>query len=189
MRAHRLLVPHQSLEDVLHEPGCSLCRFLKDFQALHLQEDSVSEIRHLCNFHTWGLAAVQDAPTAADVFIRLLVNQAVPSPKEKPTCDVCLKVEAEEDLRIRELVTLLGKPQVQHWLRTEAVFCIPHATKLRQKVSLILAPRIDTIIANYREQLNDELLQLRQDPGPGRSGWGALGRAAEFLAAQRGLRA
>jgi hypothetical protein len=188
MRAHRLLVPRQSLEEVLHEPGCCLCRFLKDYQAIHLQEDSANEIRHLCNFHTWGLAAVQDAPTAADIFIRLLVNDAVPSPNAKPDCDVCRKVGAEEDLRIRELVTLLGKPQVQHWLRTEAVFCIPHGKKLRQKVSLVLAPRIDTIIENYREQLNDELLQLRNDPGPGRAGWGALGRAAEFLAAQRGLR-
>ena len=189
MRAHRLLVPHQSLEEVLHEPGCCLCRFLKDFQASHLQEDAANEIRHLCNFHTWGLAAVQDAPTAADVFIRPLVNEAVPAPKEKSYCDVCFKVEAEEDLRIREIVPLLGKPQVVQWLRTEAVFCISHSKKLRQKVSLILAPRIDTIIASYREQLNDELLQLRNDPGPGRSGWGALGRAAEFLAAQRGLRA
>jgi len=71
----------------------------------------------------------------------------------------------------------------------EDVFCIPHVKRLRQKVSLILAPRIDAIIENYREQLNHELLQLRKDPGPGRSGWGALGRAAEFLAAQRGLKA
>lgn len=188
MRTHRLLVPHHSIEDVLHEPGCPVCRFLKDFQAIHLQEDSAKDIQHLCNFHMWGLAAVQDAPMAAEVFIRL-VNDTAPASNGRPNCDVCHKVEAEEDLRIRELVTLLGKPQIVQWLRTEAVFCIPHATKLRQKVSLILAPRIDTIIANYREQLSDELLQLRDDPGPGRSGWGALGRAAEFLVAQRGLKA
>ena len=188
MRTHRLLVLHQSIEEVLHEPGCPLCRFLKDFQTIHLQEDSANDIHHLCNFHMWGLAAVQDASTAAEVFIRL-VNDPAPVPNGKLDCDVCRKVEAEEDLRIRELVTLLGKPQTLQWLRTEAVFCIPHATKLRQKVSLILAPRIDTIITNYREHLNDELLHLRDDPEPGRSGWGALGRVAEFLAAQRGLRA
>ena len=188
MRTHRLLIAHQSIEEILHEPGCPLCRFLKDFQAIHLQEDSAKEIRHLCNFHTWGLAAVQNAPKAAEVFIRL-INDNAPVPNGKPECDVCRKVEVEEDLRIRELVTLFGKPQIVKWLRTEAVFCIPHATKLRQKVSLILAPRIDTIITNCREQLKEELLQLRDEPGPDRSGWGALGRAAEFLVAQRGLRA
>ena len=188
MRAHRLLVAHQSIEEVLYEPGCPLCRFLKDFQAIHLQKDSAKEIHNLCNFHTWGLAAVQDAPAAAEVFIRLLNNDAEQPAGEKLACDVCRKVEAEEELRIRELVTLLGKPQVLHWLRMEAVFCMPHATKLHQKVSLILAPRISTIITNYRQQLKDELLQLRDEPGRDRSGWGALGRAAEFLVAQRGLR-
>jgi len=188
MRTRRLLVAHQSLEEVLHEPGCPLCRFLKDFQAIHLQEDSAKEIRHLCNFHTWGLAAVQNGPTAAEVFIRL-VDDTAPASKETTECDVCRKVKEEEELRIRELVTMLGKPQIAQWLRTEAVFCIPHATKLRQKVSVILAPRIDIVISNYRQQLRDELLQLRDELGPDRSGWGALGRAAEFLVAQRGLRA
>lgn len=187
MRAHRLLVAHQSIEEVLYEPGCPLCRFLKDFQTIHLQEDSAAEIHNLCNFHTWGLAAVQNAPAAAEIFIRLL-NDSAEAVGERIACDVCRKVGAEEDLRIRELVTLLGKPQVLRWLRMEAVFCMPHAMKLHQKVSLIIAPRIDTIITNYRQRLRDELLQLRDEPGPDRSGWGVLGRAAEFLVAQRGLR-
>ena len=187
MRAHRMLVAHESIEQVLHEPGCPLCRFLKDFQAIHLQEDSARELHRLCNFHAWGLAAVKDASTAAEVFLRL-VSETDPCSNGRTECDLCRKVDIEEDRRIRELATLLGKPQVVQWLRTEAVFCIPHAIKLRQKVSLFLAPRIDTIITNYRQQLRDELNQLRHEPGPDRSGWGALGRAAEFLVAQRGLR-
>jgi len=188
MRTHRLLVAHQSIEEVLHETGCPLCRFLKDFQAIHLQGDLAKDIHHLCNFHAWGVAAVQDAQAAAQVFLTL-VNENGSTADQRSDCDVCRKVIDEEERRIRELVTLLGKPDVVRWLRMEAVFCIPHAVKLRQKVPLTLTARIDTVIRNYREQLKDDLVQLRNDPSPDRSGWGALGRAAEFLVAQRGLRA
>lgn len=188
MRAHRLIVVHQSIEELLHKPGCPFCRFLKDFQAIHLQGDSAKEIHRLCNFHAWGVAAVQDAQAAAEVFLTL-VNENDSIADRRPDCDVCRKVIEEEDRRIRELVTLLGKPDIVRWLRSEAVFCIPHALKLRQKVPLTLTARIDMIIENYREQLKDELLQLRNDPSPDRPGYGALGRAAEFLVSQRGLRA
>jgi hypothetical protein len=188
VRAHRLIVMHQSIEELLHEPGCPFCRFLKDFQAIHLQGDSAKEIHRLCNFHAWGVAAVQDAQAAAEVFLTL-VNENGSIADRRPDCDVCRKVIEEEDRRIRELVTLLGKPDIVRWLRSEAVFCIPHALKLRQKVPLTLTARIDMIIENYREQLKDELLQLRNDPSPDRPGYGALGRAAEFLVSQRGLRA
>ena len=146
------------------------------------------DIHSLCNFHAWGVAAVQDAQAAAEVFLTLVSENE--SMADQPSdCDVCCKVIDEEDRRIRELVTLLGKPDIVRWLRMEAVFCIPHAVKLRHKVPLTLTARIDLIIRNYREQLKDELVQLRNDPSPDRSGWGALGRAAEFLVAQRGLRA
>ena len=188
MRAHRLITLPHSIGAILHEPGCPFCRFLKDFQAIHLQGDSAKEIRHVCNFHAWGIAAVQDAQGAVEVFLGL-VNEDGFISEQRPDCDVCRKVRDEEDLRIRELVTLLGRPDIVKWLRMEAVFCIPHALKLRQKVPLTLTARIDMIIENYREQLREELLQLRNNPGPDRSGWGALGRVAEFLVAQRGLRA
>jgi hypothetical protein len=51
----------------------------------------------------------------------------------------------------------------------------------------VLAARIDTIIENYRQQLAQELKHLSADPESDRAGWGALGRAAEFLVSQRGL--
>ena len=188
MRAHRQIVLHQSIEELLHEPGCPFCRFLKDFQAIHLQGDSAKDIRRLCNFHAWGVAAVQDAQAAAEIFLTL-VNENGSMADQGTDCDVCRKVIDEEDRRIRELVTLLGKPEIVRWLRMEAIFCIPHAIKLRQKAPLMLTARIDMIIRDYREQLKDDLIQLRNEPSPDRSGWGALGRAAEFLVSQRGLRA
>jgi hypothetical protein len=130
----------------------------------------------------------EDPQFAAEAFLTLVIeNESMAD--QRRDCDVCRKVFDEEDRRIRELITLLGKPDVVRWLRMEAVFCIPHAVKLRQRLPLTLAARIDMIIRNYQEQLKDELVQLRNDPSPDRSGWGALGRAAELLVAQRGLSA
>jgi hypothetical protein len=52
----------------------------------------------------------------------------------------------------------------------------------------VVAARIDAIIESYRQQLAQELQHLRDEPEPDRTGWGAIGRAAEFLVSQRGLR-
>ncbi len=72
MRTHRQLVIYQSILQVLHEPGCPFCRFLKEYQAGRLQKRLESETHRLCNFHACGLAAVQDAPAAAQAFIGML---------------------------------------------------------------------------------------------------------------------
>jgi hypothetical protein len=186
VRTHRQLVVYQSILQVLHEPGCPVCKFLKEYQAARLQKRSESETHQLCNFHAWGLAAVQDAPTAAQAFIGIL-SEPESNSNGTRACDVCNEVGAEEELRIRELATCLHRPSVADWLRKEAVLCIPHATKLRRQVPLALATRIDTIVQNCREHLKEELDQLRHEPGTDRSGWGALGRVAEFLVSQRGL--
>jgi hypothetical protein len=76
MRTQKQLVFYQSILEVLQESGCPFCRFLKEYQAARLQHHSEHDIHHLCNFHTWGLAAVQNALTAAEVFIHLVDDPA-----------------------------------------------------------------------------------------------------------------
>jgi hypothetical protein len=188
MRTHRHLVIYESILQTLNEPGCPFCRFLKEFQAARLQSPKDVEIHHVCNFHAWGLAAVRDAPAAAEVFLGL-VGEPTPSSSDNAACDICVEVMAEEDLRIREFVSCVDRAEVLHWLKANAVLCISHGMKLRRKLPLILTPRIDAIISGYRQQLTSELMQLREEKQPDRVGWGALGRAAEFLISQRGLRA
>jgi hypothetical protein len=184
MRTHRQLVFYQSILQVLQESGCPFCRLLKEYQIDRLQNHPKESIHRLCNFHTWGLAAVQDAPAAAQVFIKL-VDQ--PDFLSKAECDICREVLSEEDLRIREFVSCLSQTDVSHWLRSPAVLCIPHGEKLRRQVPPVLAARVDAIIENYRRLVAQDLQQLRDEPESDRAGWGALGRAAEFLVSQRGL--
>ena len=184
MRTHRQLVLYQSILQVLQESGCRFCRFLKEYQAACLQNHLKGSIHRLCNFHTWGLAAVQDVPAAAQVFIKLVDE---PDFLSKAECDICGEVLAQEDLRILEFVSCLSQTDVSHWLRSSAVLCIPHGTKLRQQIPPVPAARVDGIIENYRQQIAEELHHMRDEPERDRAGWGVLGRAAEFLVSQRGL--
>lgn len=189
MRKHSQLVLYQSILPVLHQAGCPFCRLLKDYQADRLQKHAQGELHHLCNFHVWGLAAVQDAPDAARIFLDL-VNEAVPLSSHSQTCDICAEISQEEDLRIREFVSCLHRTEITQWLRADGTLCIPHGLKLRSGMPPALISRIDTMMENYRRQLTADLAHLRDEwlPESNRSGWGAVGRAAEFLAAHRGLR-
>ena len=186
MRTQKQLVFYESILDVLAEPGCPFCRILKEYQAARLQSRPLNETHRLCNFHTWGLAAVQNALTAAQVFIKL-VDESVPTSHEATACSICNEIVAEEDRRIREFVSCIQRTDVSDWLRTNAVFCIPHGIKLRRHVPPVVAARIDAIIEKCRQQLTQELESLRNKPEAERPGWGSLGRAAEFLVSQRGL--
>jgi len=186
MSTQKQLVIYQSILEVLQEPGCPFCRFLKEYQAARLQHHSEQDIHHLCNFHTWGLAAVQNALTAAEVFIHL-VEEPAPISSDAADCDICKEVYAEEDRRIREFVSCIYRTGVADWLRGAPVLCIPHGIKLRRQVQPVVAARVDAIIENCRRQLTQELQSLRDKPEAERPGWGSLGRAAEFLVSQRGL--
>ncbi len=80
MRANKVM-NYTSILQVLGEPGCPFCRFMKDVQAAVLQTPGRTVIHHLCNFHTWGLAAMQRAPFAAELFLTLLEEQLPGFPK------------------------------------------------------------------------------------------------------------
>jgi hypothetical protein len=184
MRANKIL-NYESILQVLDEPGCPFCRFMKNFQAAVLQDPTEKNIHHLCNFHTWGLAATQQAALAADVFLHLLDRQ--PDPSAASSCDVCILLQLEEDLRIREFLGCLQHKLVVQWLKSHAVFCTAHGTKLKQGTSPVLASTITAIMERYRLSLVDELTRMRNEHQPDGAKWGVLGHAAEFLVSQRGL--
>jgi len=189
MRIHSQLALCQSILPVLREPGCPFCRLLRDFQADRLQKHGATELQHLCNFHLWGLAAVQEAPDAARIFLKL-VNEAAPLSNGAFACDVRNEIAREEELRLREFLSCLQRSEVTQWLRINGNLCIPHGLRLRPGLPLAMAPRIDTMMQSYRQQLSSDLEHFRDEwlPESNRSGWGAAGRAAGFLVAQRGLR-
>ena len=190
MRKHKQHTVYHSILPVLCEPGCPFCRLLKEFQAERLQSRAEMHLHQLCNFHVWGFAAVQDAPDAARIFLSLL-DEAAPLSGHGADCDVCREIAAEEDLRIREFVSCLQCAAVTEWLKNGWGLCVPHGMKLRPLLPPTVAPQIDSLMERSRRQLCMELEHLRDewDSEHNRTGWGAVGRAAEFLVAHRGLRA
>ncbi len=56
MRANKIISYHSILQ-VLPESGCPFCRFMNNSQAALLQDPVTRRVKHLCNFHAWGLAA------------------------------------------------------------------------------------------------------------------------------------
>ena len=185
MRANKI-IDYESITQVLDESGCPFCRFMKNYQAALLQDPGEKEIRHLCSFHTWGLAATQRAASAAQILLHLLEKQAdIPGTSN---CDICVLLEIEEERRIREFISCLNHKLVALWLRAQPVLCVPHGTKLRRGVPQVTALNIESIIANYRVHLARELTQLRDEYHADTAKWGVLGHTAEFLVSQRGLR-
>lgn len=177
---------YASILQVLGEGGCPFCHFMKNFQSALLQDPGKKEIHHLCNFHVWGMAAKQRAPSAASLFLNLIANQAGLS--GSALCDICVLLEVEEDRRIREFVSCLNHKLVVQWLRSQAILCLAHGTKLKQSVSPVIASTIVAVMERYRSQLMEDLVRLREEYQPDRAEWGLLGHVAEFLASQRGLR-
>lgn len=183
MRANKIL-NYESILQVLDHTGCPFCRFMKNFQAALLQDPTVKVIHHLCNFHAWGIAASQQAASAAGVFLDLLAARSDPIPY---SCDICTLLQLEEDRRIREFIGCAHHKLVEQWMRSQAVLCIIHGNKLKAGAHPLFASTINSILEKNRETLIEEITHLQDDYQHDTAAWGALGHAAEFLVSQRGL--
>jgi hypothetical protein len=175
---------YESILQVLGESGCPFCGYMKNFQASLMQEPGQKQIQHLCNFHTWGIAASQKVMSALQLFLDLLAKTPA---SQTSICDICMLLQVEEDRRIREFLGCIQNKLVSQWLRSQAVLCMNHGTKLKQGASPVLASSIDAILERRRNELAETLNRIRDEYDPNTPQWGALGHAAEFLVSQRGL--
>lgn len=71
MRAHEVKT-YESVLQLLREPGCPICAFLKNVQTKLVQEGDAADFVHLCNAHAWAVAAVREMEAAARIFLSLL---------------------------------------------------------------------------------------------------------------------
>lgn len=181
-----VIADYRSILQVLEEPGCPFCRFMKNYQSALLQEPSSKEIHHLCSFHTWGLAAIQRASPAAQLLLTMLKSQTTTAPT--PSCDICVLLEMEEDRRIREFLSCMDREPVATWLHSPSVICLAHGSKLQRGATPAFAATIQSILDAYRDLLIQKLEETRDSSGAAGTSWGILGHAAEFLVSQRGLR-
>jgi hypothetical protein len=184
MRSHEIK-EYTSVLQVLTEPGCPICTFLKNVQTKLVQEGGLSEFVQLCNAHTWAVAAVRQSETAAQIFLSLLKHRHIYRAHE---CSICLLLDQEEVLRIREFIAILDRRPVLDWIKQHGTFCLPHGLNLRAEASIPTRALIDEVLDRRASELQNSLRGLSADAshGNGQHG-GLLGRAAEYLVSQRGL--
>ena len=167
-------------------PICSLVRAFQNELIERLQPNSASM---LCNYHAWAIAAGAPASSATEVFFAMLRNTGSEKIREETDCDLCSSIREHEAVRLREFAHEMQRAKVAEWVAQHGTVCRAHGEMLRSMLREGDAQIIATVMKNNQQDL-EELLQLFAEKmrSGGHGGGGILGRTAEFLVAQRGLR-
>lgn len=177
--------PHS---DELGDAGCPVCDFLRGFQSRYPRILHSEDVRALCGFHTWQVASVVDAVTAAKIFLRLL-DEKVPTGQFNRKCDLCTRVKAEEISKIREFCASLNGLDYRAVSNKCGNLCLRHAASVSSPIPAGLRSNIQSVLQKRVMDLKHRLSLLVRDSTGGQPGRaGILGRVAEFLVAQRGLK-
>lgn len=170
--------------------SCPVCAAVKHFQETlsgNLRAEGQSQ---LCNFHAWLLARSAPAEVAASVFLNALkAGEELQISRSRSTCIACEKIREEEAARLREVTNELEQGSLTGtWMKQHARFCLPHLRELKNRVSAPLLVVVEEWRKRNIHELEAELQEfVRQSRHGEHSGGGVLGRAAEFLVAQRGI--
>jgi hypothetical protein len=169
--------------------GCPVCAAVKHFQ------DSLSgQLRAdgqtlLCNFHAWLLAKSAPGELAASLFLDALrVNGSDTSTASPSSCIACKKVHEEEDTRLKEVTRELERPAIALWFEQQATFCLRHIHELKNRAPQCSQQLVEKLRIKNKLEIEAELEGFLEQARKGdHTGGGVLGRAAEFLVAQRGI--
>jgi hypothetical protein len=169
--------------------SCPVCAAVKHFQESLLTNLRTEKDARLCNVHAWTLAKSAPAEVAASVFLNALKfkewSAHFPSPS---SCMVCKKIHEEEIARIKDLSEEFKSSTLGQWLKDHAKFCVRHLNTTKGMVSGTVQKAIEESASCTASELEKELEEFLQQAKRGNhAGGGVLGRAAEFLVAQRGI--
>ena len=177
------------VSQVLTTGSCPVCTLLKNDQAAllrnHVLRDDAIEI---CNFHGWALAAASDSDSGAQAFLNVLRGRTCTLADADRQCTFCSYLAQHELTHIREILEQMEKPSLLDWMQQHGTFCLVHAGHIRELAPPRMHPVIDHILERNKKELQARLENLlRRSEGGKGAGGGILGRAAEFLVAQRGI--
>jgi hypothetical protein len=171
--------------------SCALCAALKDFQNDLLKHLTPGECQRFCNGYGWMVANSTPAVSAAVIFLGVIAKPdcgpASPVPEE---CDICRRMRDEKERRLTEIANEFRRANGHSWLHDNGMLCLRHGRELiasmpetpRESAQELLARNGSEIVA----PLEDYLERIKRGV---HAGGGVLGRAAEFLIAQRGIEA
>ena len=170
-----------------HDEPCMICKGLKEFQSDRICALNRQAFRRLCNLHTWLIAKTAEAGAAAEVLLRMM-DDALKAESTGADCGFCAVLAEEEERRFGDFVQRLDKPDFLLRLQCRGGLCIPHARKLLDRVPDSLRTEIISALQKRVVEMKRELTTLSRSAKVGETIHpGLLGRAAEFLVANRGL--
>jgi hypothetical protein len=179
---------HKATSDPLTEQGCPVCGFLKDLQSRHVRNISGDDLRALCNFHAWSVASVTQASAAARIFLQMLDSRAEQR-VESNRSDLCERITEEERSRVHEIAERLKESGLKRWLQDSSRLCIPHSRKLADHLPEMPRGALNLAARAHRDPFRSRLIVLsRSTTSDSRAHADILGRVAEYLVAQRGLK-
>jgi hypothetical protein len=170
--------------------SCPVCAAVKHFQDSlpgHLRAEGRTQ---LCNFHAWLLAKSAPADVAASLFLNALRVKERDTISASPSaCTACQKIHGEEVTRLEEVTRELERNSLTGvWLQQHARFCLRHMRELKKRAPAPLRKVVAELDTRNAAELEVELQEFLQQARQGdHAGGGVLGRAAEFLVAQRGI--
>jgi uncharacterized protein YdhG (YjbR/CyaY superfamily) len=168
---------------------CPICSLVRAFQNELIERLEPNWASTVCNYHAWAIAASAPAASVAEIFLAMLRDASVGEVwKERIDCDLCWSIHEHEIAWLREFAREMQRAKFAEWVGQYGTLCRFHGATLRPMLSEEHAQIIAKVIENNRQQL-EELLEsfAAKARNGGHSGGGILGRAAEFLVAQRGL--
>jgi hypothetical protein len=170
--------------------SCPVCGAVKYFQESLPGNLRAEGQMRLCNFHTWLLAKLAPAELATSLFLNALRAKGRDATSSSPrSCVACGKIHEEEAGRLKEVTKELERNSpTGMWLQQHARFCLRHMHEVKQQVPASLRKVVEELGARNIVELEAELEEFLQQARHGNhAGGGVLGRAAEFLVAQRGI--
>jgi hypothetical protein len=174
---------------IVARSSCSICVALREFQNDLVKHLSSNDCVFFCNTHAWVVANSAPAESVATIFLKAIANpEWRPAASVPNECDVCRKMYEEKELRLDEISEQLRDPKLRSWLHDFGTLCSRHGREVMAKLPQDLQGSIRELITRNSgeivEMLGDFLQQVKKGS---HAGGGVLGRAAEFLVAQRGI--
>ena len=171
--------------------ACALCTALKDFQNDLLKHLAPNECHRFCNGHGWMVANSTPAVSAAVIFLGAIANPDWgPASPVAEECDVCRRMHDEKERRLIEIADRFRNSKGHSWLHDNGMLCLRHGRELIAKVPETVRESVQELLARN----GGEVVALLEDyleraKSGDHAGGGVLGKAAEFLIAQRGIEA
>lgn len=168
---------------------CPVCTQLREFQNYLSKNLRPYECSGFCNLHAWVIANSSPAESVATMFLASVrdpnLRPSLPNPVE---CTFCKRMHIEKEARIADIAEELNRSNLSEWLDKHGMPCFRHSREMIPKLTELLRRDFENTMSQKVRDLEHELDDFLQKARRGQSdGGGILGRAAEYLVAQRGI--